>query len=87
MDNESINQNGIFNKLYLELNNYINQNEKKKNLNIILQYSFICINNSKVIDLNNFFKKDISTLKIDDFTQKGKLIQSDKNLINSIQKI
>ena len=87
LDNESINQNGIFNKLYLELNNYINQNEKKKNLNIILQYSFMCINNSKVIDLNNFFKKDISTLKIDDFTQKGKLIQSDKNLINSIQKI
>ena len=32
LDNESINQNGIFNKLYLELNNYINQNEKKKKI-------------------------------------------------------
>ena len=80
------NTKGMFQRLYLDLINYIEQN-KKEYSNISLQISFICINNSKVIDLNNFLKKDMSNLNIKNIIQNTKLIQNDKSLINTLKKI
>ena len=90
MDNtENINNNkGIFQYLYLELINYIEQN-KREYSNISLQSSFFCINNSKVIDLNNNLKKEEETININvkKIIQNTKLIQNDKSLVNSLKKI
>ena len=87
-DDNNINENnkGIFQYLFYELINYIEQN-KKKYIDIFLEYSFICVNNSKVIDLNNYFEKDISNLNIESLIENSKLIQNDKSLINTIKKI
>ena len=89
-DIENINNNnytkGIFQLLYFELFSYIEKN-KKEYSNISFQYSFVCINNSRVIDLNNFFKKEKNNINIKTIIQNPKLIQNDKSLINSIKKI
>ena len=85
---KNINTKGIFQLLYFELFNYIEKNEKECS-NIYLQYSFICINDSKVIDLNNFNKKEKekNNINIKTIIQNPKLIHNDKNLINSIKKV
>ena len=87
-DNNNTNENnkGIFQYLFYELINYIDKN-KKDCSDIFLEYSFICVNNSKVIDLNNYLEKDISNLNIENLLDNAKLIQSDKTLINTIKKI
>lgn len=86
-ENDDINNNkGIFQNLLLELINYLDKN-KKLYSNIFLEHSFVCVNESKVIDLNMFLKKDISNLIFENITKKSKLIQKDKSLINSIKKI
>ena len=79
------NDKGIFQSLFFELINYIGKN-KKECSNINLQFSFSCVNNSKVIDLNNFLKKEIN-INLSKIIQSTKLIQNDKSLINSLKKI
>ena len=88
IENNDINNNnkGIFQNLTLELINYIEQNKKYRN-NINLEFSFCCVYESKVIDLNNYLGKDISNINLDDILNNSKLIQNDKSLINSFKKI
>lgn len=84
-NNSKNNEKGIFQNLFFELINNIGKN-KKECSNINLQFSFTCVNNSKVIDLNNFLKKEIN-INITKIMQATKLIQNDKSLINSLKKI
>ena len=72
--------------MFYELINYFEKN-KKVYSDIFLEFSFLCVNNSKVIDLNNYLEKDISNLNIESLIDNAKLIQSDKTLINTIKKI
>ena len=79
---------GIFPRILSDLNTYINKNEKNKtDLDLFLNFSFLCVNNNKLIDLNNFIGKDISNFKGDNYLKEGKKIQGDKNLINYIKKL
>ena len=55
--------------------------------NISVSFSFICVNNNKLIDMNNFIEGDISNFRGENFLKEGKIIQNDKNLINYIKKI
>ena len=74
-NNSKNNEKGIFQNLFFELINNIGKN-KKECSNINLQFSFTCVNNSKVIDLNNFLKKEINI-------NLSKIIQSN-NPVNKI---
>ena len=84
-DTNNINK-GIFQNLISDLINYIEEN-KKEYIKIYPQFSFICIYNSRIIDLIKYLGKDISNLDINGILEKSKLIQNDKNLINSCKKI
>ena len=76
---------GIFPTILYEL---YNENENKKiNSDISLNFSFICINNNKLIDLNNFIEKDITNFKGENFLKEGKKIQNNKKLIKYIKKL
>ena len=88
IENNDINNisKGIFQCLIIELINYIEKNKKEYN-NIYPEFSFSCIYNSRIIDLNNYLGKDTSNLNIDDLLKNSKLIQKDKNIINSFKKI
>ena len=77
---------GIFPRVLLELYNYIYKN-KTTNSDLNLNFSFLCINNNKLIDLNNFIDKDITNFKGDNYLKEGKTIQADKNLINYVKKL
>ena len=77
---------GIFPRTLFDLYTYINDNKKNHN-DISLNFSFICINNNKLIDLNHFIEKDITDFKGQNFLKEGKSIQNDKNLINYIKKL
>ena len=77
---------GIFPRVLSELYNYINKNKIYYN-DIKLHFSFIGVNNNKLIDFNNYFEKDITNFKGENFLKEGKSIKNDKNLINYIKKI
>ena len=77
---------GIFPLSLSDLYNSINKNEKK-NSDICLNFSFLCINDSKLIDLNTFIDKEFSNFTVDDFLNEAKAIKNDKNLINYVKKI
>ena len=79
---------GIFPRVLFDLNTYINKNKKNKSDNdLFINFSFICVNNNKLIDLNNFIDKDITNFKGDNYLKEGKTIQNDKNLVNYIKKL
>ena len=77
---------GIFPRVLSELYNYINKNKIFYN-DINLNFSFIGVNNNKLIDFNNYFEKDITNFKGENFLKEGKSIKNDRNLINYIKKI
>ena len=76
---------GIFPRILSELYNYINKNKIFHN-DINLNFSFFGVNNDKLVDFNNYFKKDITNFKGENFLKEGKSIKNDKNLINYIKK-
>ena len=79
---------GIFPRVLFDLKTYINKNKKNKFDNdLFINFSFICVNNNKLIDLNNFIDKDITNFKGDNYLKEGKTIQGDKNLVNYIKKL
>ena len=69
---------GIFPLSLSDLYNSINKNEKK-NSDICLNFSFLCINDSKLIDLNTLIDKDFSNFTVDDFLNEAKAIKNDKS--------
>ena len=77
---------GIFPRVLSELYNYINKNKIFYN-DINLNFSFIGVNNNKLIDFNNYFEKDITNFKGENFLKEGKSIKNDRNLIYYIKKI
>ena len=77
---------GIFPLILSDLYNFINKNEKT-NPDISLNFSFLSINDSKLIDLNTFIDKDFSNFSVDDFLNDAKSIKNDKYMINYAKKI
>lgn len=77
---------GIFHMVLSDLFNFINKNENTK-ADLSLKFSFLSINDSKLIDLNNFIDKDFSKYNDEDFLNEAKSIKNDKNLINYVKKI
>ena len=87
-ENNEDKYNGLFPRILLELYNYINKNKNLVfNSDIQLNYSFICVNGNKIIDLNNFIEKDITNFRGTNYLKEGKSIQNDKKLINYVKKL
>lgn len=85
-DNKGEESKGIFPMSLSDLYNFIKKNEKT-NSDICLNFSFLCIFDSKLIDLNTFIDKDFSNFTVNDFLNEAKAIKNDRNLINYTKKI
>ena len=77
---------GNFPQVLSELYNYINKNKIFYN-DINLNFSFICVNNNKLIDFNNYFEKYTTNFKGENLLKEGKYIKNNINLINYIKKL
>ena len=76
---------GIFPRLLNELINKINNNKDYKD-NLSINLSYICIYDNKLIDLSNYFGKDFSKYKVENFINNGMSIENTE-IIKKVKKV
>ena len=76
---------GIMPRLLNKLIDNINNNKEYKD-NISINLSYICVHNTKLIDLSNYIGKDFSKYTANDFLKDGLLIEN-TDIINQVKKV
>ena len=82
----NINTRGILPRLLEQYLRTISSNEKYKH-NLTISVSYMCVNNSRVIDFSNFMGKEISNLTENNFMNNAIEIKNNKDIISSIKKV
>ena len=82
----NINTRGILPRLLEQYLQTISSNDNYKH-NLTISLSYMCVNNSKVIDFSNFMGKEISNLTERDFMNNAIEIKNNKDIISSIKKV
>ena len=83
--NRNINHIGIFPRLLDQLINTINKNKEYKD-NLSINLSYMCLHETKLIDLSNYIGKDFSDYTSDKFLKDGMFIDS-VEIIKQVKKV